>query len=174
MAESVERVVQQGVSMEAGLSGKSGEMLAKKWVKRSEQLFHKSAPVNPEAAPAREPDHDASETTPAKRAAEYRAEDTPGAKTAKKEEELLEQFRKNEKDKADRLIARNKFAQQKAEQRQKENIAPKTQRHDYVKTPEGRAKSWVAGLQDHINRAEGEAKQLQKGETNLPNNLAKP
>ncbi len=169
MAESVERVVQQGVNLEAQLAGDSGAMLAQKWVARSQQIV--GAAATDANAAAIEDGNVHGGSGPAKREAESPV-DTPEAKAAKKEAELLDKFRKQEQDKAARAETNAKIKEQKAAQRQKDKVVQKQRDLEYAKTPQGRAKAWISGLQDHISKAEGEAAKLQRGDTNLPANLA--
>ena len=163
MRERIEQVLQQGINLDTGMDQQSGEGVVRSMLAKSDAVFGNCS----------RPDSGAQleiKDVSALPKAEVAPIETD---EQKKKAELLERFEKAEQEKADK---ETKKAQEKADriqrrrdQQEQERIA----RIAHAATPQGRAMTWLQGLQEVISKCDAANGHCKSDECYLPANLAR-
>jgi hypothetical protein len=179
--DKVTKCMKQGLNMEFEPVGDAGDALVQTHIARSRGAFA-GRTIEPEAAYSgglRTATEALSEALPEgctaqkRTAADVGALDHPETAEEAQKRQRLERFADQENK---RQTDQSKKAQErleKADERKKEREAEKEIRLAELKTPTGRAKQWLSGLQDHISKANHEEKRCQAESCPLPDGLAK-
>ena len=171
-----EDVARQGMRTTFDADSPGGEDIVRNTLARSNAAFGNSG-LPAQAAPALEAGTAAQGITPQKRpaaAAEEAVEPTGGEHPEeRKRRERPERFHQQETERAARAEKAKERKDQTAEARRIQIQRAKEDRQAHAKTPEGRAKVWLSGLQDHITKCEAEQKLRKAQDCPLPDGLAK-
>jgi hypothetical protein len=140
--EVVEKVVQQGIAMEADLDAENGGDIVRRALGRSEEAFGTmrddgADTVQPFSAPKLAICASAIPDAAAAAQSDDRAKKQAMENLAKAEQKAIEK-------------------QAKVEQRKLEQERQRVDRIAYAATPDGRAKTWLSGLQGTISKLESE------------------
>ena len=163
--KTMEDVVQQGMKMGFNAEGSAGEDIVRSKLARSASIFGgngptagaKSAvPTEKRALSPGEEDDESGDDLPAE----------------KKRRDRLKDFKEQEAERAKKAEDRERQKDEKSAARKLEAQQAKEDRQAQAKTPAGRAKVWLSGLQEHILTCETEMQRCKATDSPLPGALS--
>ena len=169
----MESVVDQHMQLSFGAEGPAGEDVVRNMLARS-NAAHGRGGALPATSPS--PGLNATINAPQKRpssAVSIEDIDDDALPDEKKRRERLDRFKRQEEERAARAAHKAVDKEKAIAQRKQDAQAAKEARQAQAKTPEGRAKVWLNGLQDHINKCEAELKACKCSKCPPPGCLSK-
>ena len=165
MREKTEQVLQQGINMEIDLDALTGKDLVRGALARSEEAFgrHGDDRISTLSRSAKMENFDGDDrisTVP------------PSGPVALDEQKRLEQLRKDENEKREKLQKKEEEKQARIQKRKDDQEQARIDRIAFAATAEGRAKTWLSGLQDVISKLESEVLHCKSDKCHLPTNIA--
>ena len=153
LVETCEKVLKKGATITMQADGAAGEALVRETIAKSASAFGGPSMAQSASSTAGDSDTSMSAEENAKR-------------------QRLQRFEELEAEKEKKRFEKEQERETKILLRKEEREREKEKRREYASTPEGRAKVWLAGLQEHISKCDAEAAHCDdKAKCDLPEGL---
>ena len=164
--ELADTVLQRGIKLTTDGSSSAGELMVSSVLSQAKAAFGRDATLPPPPAPA---------PTIAEVHSSGADKGSVDAVVGLNEEQkaALAKHAKDEKAKEQTRLDKLQKIEDSRDKRAQEKADAKLQRQEAASTPEGRARTWLAGLQEHIRRADDEATLCKSTDCPLPIGLAR-
>ena len=174
----LEEIVKQGMRLEFNPEGKEGDELVRRKLKDSNAAFntgaaHVAAVGRPSALAATPADTSVTNPHAAGVASLVNAHENATDPQEKIRLQRLLKFQEAEEARAKRAEERRLISEASIEKRRRDAQLAKEARQASAKTPEGRAKAWLQGLQEHISKCDAELQVCKAKDCPLPAGLAR-
>ena len=174
----VDDVLRQGVKLElTPTGGEMDDMLIREHLKRTQKAFGGHAQASPPSSFPSEavgPNVDDSATEhvdpgEADTSSSSRSNGQLGVAKA----EMLRKLEEKERLRVEKAAQKIQDREDAVKARREKQQAEKERREEFLKSPEGRARSWLQGLQEHITKGNSEILHCQSDNCFLPKNISK-